>query len=114
MKNPERRQASSGLVGEQLNLIDPPPFSPTYPKPSTLAGEALSLLLSGRTITHPQFEGITKSWRLSEPIRALRHDYGWPVVTIELPAPTVDRPDRVIAKYVMPQWVLQEVGAAHV
>ena len=114
MKTPERRQASSGVVGEQLHLIDPPPFSPTYPKRSTLAGEALSLLLSGRTLTHPEFEGITLSWRLSEPIRALRHDYGWPVETIEIPAPTDDRPDRVIANYVMPQWVLQEVGAAHV
>ena len=114
MKTPERRQASSGVVGEQLHLIDPPPFSPTYPIRSTLAGEALSLLLSGRTLTHPEFEGITHSWRLSEPIRALRHDYGWPVITIEIPAPTDDRPDRVIANYVMPHWVLQEVGAAHV
>ena len=114
MKTPERRQASSGVVGEQLNLIDPPPFSPVYPKRASLAGEALALLLAGRTLTHPEFEGITKSWRLSEPIRALRHDYGWPVVTIEIPAPTAERPDRYIAKYLLPPWVLQEVGAAHV
>lgn len=113
MKTPERRQALSGVVGEQLNLIDPPPFSPTYPKRSSLAGEALALLLAGRTLTHPEFETITASWRLSEPIRALRHDHGWPVVTIEIPAPTAERPDRIIAKYAMPQWVRQEVGAAH-
>ena len=113
MKTPVRRQASSGVVGEQLNLIDPPPFSPKYPKRSSLAGEALSVLLKGRTLTHPEFEGMTGSWRLSEPVRALRHDYGWPVETIEIPAPTADRPDRIIARYVMPQWVLEEVGDAH-
>lgn len=111
MKTPKRRQAISGVVGEQLALIDPPPFCPKYPKRSTLAGEALKLLLSGRTLTHPEFEDITNSWRLSEPIRALRHDYGWPVDTIEIPAPTAERPDRFIAKYKLPHWVIEEVGA---
>ena len=53
MKTPERRQASSGVVGEQLNLIDPPPFSPIWPSPSSLPGKALTLLLAGRTLTHP-------------------------------------------------------------
>ena len=113
MKTPERRQASSGEVGEQLTLIDPPPFSPRFPKPSTLAAEALALLLSGRTLTHPEFEDITHSWRLSEPIRALRHDYGWPVDTIEISAPTAERPDRFIAKYVMPHWVMRELEGTH-
>lgn len=113
MKTPDRRQADSGVVGDQLNLIDPPPFSPTFPKPSTLAGEALKLLLSGRQITHPDFQSITKSWRLSEPIRALRHDYGWPVETIEIPAPTSDRPERIIARYTLPEWVLHELGASN-
>jgi hypothetical protein len=111
MKAPERRQASSGVVGEQLTLIDPPPFSPKYPSRTTLAGEALALLLAGYPLTHPQFEGITNSWRLSEPIRALRHDFGWPVETIEIPAPTAERPDRYIARYVLPDWVRQQVGA---
>lgn len=113
MTTPERGQAPSGAVGEQLNLIDPPPFSPTYPSRASLTGEALALLLEGRTLTHPQFEGLTRSWRLSEPIRALRHDYGWPVQTIEIAAPTPERPDRYIAKYIMPEWVLREVGVAH-
>ena len=113
MKTPKRRQTLSGVVGKQLNLIDPPPFSPTYPNRSSLAGEALALLLSGRTLTHPEFEAITQSWRLSEPIRALRHDYGWPVETVEIPAPTAECPGRIIAKYVIPEWVRQEVEAAH-
>lgn len=113
MKTPERRQASSGVVGEQLCLIDPPPFSPIWPSPSSLAGKALALLLTGRTLTHPEFETITGSWRLSEPVRALRHDYGWPVDAIEITSPTNDRPDRVIAKYLLPHWVLEEMGAHH-
>ena len=109
MKTPERRQASSGAVGEQLYLIDPPPFSPIWPTATSLAGRALSMLLRG-PITHPVFEGVTQSWRLSEPIRALRHDYGWPVETIEIPAPTSERPSRFIAEYFLPQWVIQELG----
>ena len=105
-------RGDGGMSGrfEQQNLFEPPPFCPTYPKRSTLAGEALALLLAGRALTHPDFENITFSWRLSEPIRALRHDYGWPVQTIEIPAPTAERPDRFIAKYVMPQWVMREIG----
>lgn len=110
MKTPERRQASSGVVSEQMTFLEPPPFCPKFPKPSTLAGEALSLLLSGRAITHPDFEGLTHSWRLSEPIRALRHDFGWPVQTIEISSPTAERPNRIIAKYVLPQWVRNEIA----
>ena len=109
MKTPERRQASSGVVGVQMTLIDPPPFSPKYPHRTTLAGEALALLLAGYPLTHPQFEGITNSWRLSEPIRALRHDFGWPVETIEIPAPTTERPDRYIAQYILPDWVREKL-----
>ena len=37
MKTPERRQASSG-VGEQLHLIESRPFSPVWPKRSSLPG----------------------------------------------------------------------------
>lgn len=114
MKIPDRRQASTGIVGEQLALIDPPPFSPIWPKRSTLAGEALDKLLQGEAITHPDFEALTGSWRLSEPIRALRHDFGWPVETIDIPAPTEDRPERFIALYALPQWVIEEFGGAHV
>lgn len=108
MKNPERRQATSGFVGEQLNLIDPPPFSPVFPPPASLTAEALRLLLTGRTLTHPEFEDITGSWRLGAYICTLR-EMGWPVITIEIPAPTAECPDRYIAKYVMPQWAIDEL-----
>lgn len=97
----------------QGELFEPPLFSPTFPKRTTLKGKALAILLTGRTLTHPEFQAITRSWRLSEPIRALRHDYGWPVVTVEIPAPTDERPDRCIGKYHLPPWVLEQVGGAH-
>ena len=96
----------------QGELFEPPTFSPTYPKHTTLKGKALAILMSGRTLTHAEFQTLSKSWRLSEPIRALRHDHGWPVQTIEFPAPTPARPDRVIAKYQMPTWVVDELGVS--
>lgn len=113
MKQVPDRANDQGTRGQQMFLLPPPPFSPTYPNRSTLAGEALAMLLNGQSITHPDFEGKTASWRLSEPIRQLRRDHGWPVETIEIAAPTADRPDRYIAEYTLPQWVLEEVGATH-
>lgn len=115
MKSPADLSRGSGAGNaEQLEMFDRAPFSPKYPKRSTLPGEALAYLLRGDALTHPEFEARTRSWRLSEPIRALRHDYGWPVETIEIPAPTDERPDRYIAKYVLPNWVILQVGGAYV
>jgi hypothetical protein len=110
MKNPGRRQAIPGL-GEQLHLLPPPPLSVVYPNPRSLRGVALATLLQGRRLTHPQFEGVTRSWRLAEPIRALRHEFGWPIETVEVHAPTQEAPHRYIAEYVLPGWVLEAVRA---
>ncbi len=107
------RGAGAGGAGQQLSFLPQPEFSPTWPPKSTLADVALSHLLRGGKLTHPQFETMTGSWRLSEPIRALRHDFGWPVDTIEIPAPTTEHPDRIIGEYVMPDWVIREIGGAH-
>lgn len=111
MKTPERRQASSGVVGEQFCLIDPPPFSPIYPSPSSLTGKALALLLQGRSITTPDFQELTHSWRLAAYVGKLIHEYGWPVAALEVPFS--DDPSRTIARYFMPGWVLREVGVAN-
>lgn len=110
MKKAPDRANDPGARGQQMHLLPPPPFSPTYPNRSTLAGEALAMLLNGQSITHPDFLDSTASWRLSEPIRQLRHDHGWPVETNEIPAPTAERQDRYIAAYFLPRWVLEEVG----
>jgi hypothetical protein len=109
MKTPDSRQAMSG-VGEQLHLIEPPPFSPTRPARATLAARALECLLRGETLTHPEFEKRTRSWRLAEPIRALRHEHGWPVEALEIHCPTEEHPNRTIARYYLPSWVIEAVG----
>lgn len=113
MKTPEGRQASSGVGTEQLYLFEPPPFSPIWPRRSTLAGRALALFLEGEALTHPDFQEHTGSWRLSEPVRALRHDYGWPVESNDIPCPTADHPDRVISRYFLPAQVLKKMRGTH-
>ena len=112
MNTPDRRQAMSGEVGEQLALIDPPPFSPQYPQQSSLAFAALKTLLSGKAITHPEFEDETRSWRLGAYVFTLRA-LGWPVITKEIHSPTPDAPDRVIARYSMPHWVIDALEVNH-
>lgn len=91
-------QTPAGAVGEQFSFLPPPPFAPTWPKRGTLADRALGMLMDGRLIDHPDFEGSTQSWRLGAVIFTLR-SLGWPVETIEVPSPTEDAPHRVIALY---------------
>ena len=83
---------------EQLSLLPPLPFCPTWPKRGTLADRALCMLMDGRLIDHPDFENSTQSWRLGAVIFTLRA-LGWPVETIEVPSPTEHSPDRIIALY---------------
>ena len=105
---PDSRQASSGFVGEQICLFEPPLFDPIYPSPSSLAGKAIALLLDLPSLTSPEFQEHTNSWRLAAYINSLR-DEGWPIVSIEV-AFAVD-PPRSIAKYVLPKWVKREINA---
>ena len=96
-ETPTRDQAT-GVSGEQLSFLPPPPFCPTWPKRGTLADRALGMLMDGRLIDHPDFENSTQSWRLGAVIFTLRA-LGWPVETIEVPSPTEHSPDRIIALY---------------
>ena len=102
MKNPDRRQAESGLVGQQLYLFDPPPFDPIFPNPSSLSGRAITLLLTRPSLTSPDFQTETKSWRLAAYVNVLKGD-GWPIESIEIAF--VDDRSRTIAKYGLPDWV---------
>lgn len=111
MKTPERRQASSGVVGEQLTLLDPPKLSAEWPKSSTLAERALRFLLNGEGITSPEFQSETKSWRLAAYVRTLKRG-GWPVESAGVPFPPA--PLRTIAIYWLPPWAIDEVrGSRH-
>lgn len=109
MKTPDRRQAMSG-AGDQLHLIDPPPFSPKYPPRSSLAYSALCALLSGHAIAQPAFTESTESWRLAAYVHYLKKKLGWPIDSIDIRCPTATNPHRIITQYVMPAWVIAEVG----
>ncbi len=83
---------------EQLSFLPPPPFSPKWPTSGTLPHCALSLFMDGKRLDHPDFYEMTQSWRLSAVVHELR-ELGWPIESVELPAPTKDRPHRFIALY---------------
>lgn len=85
----------------QLSFLPPPPFNPTWPTKHTLADKALALLLAGRAIDHPEFEGDCGSWRLAAVVFDLRA-LGWPIETVTTPEPTQARPGRTVALYHLP------------
>ena len=99
-KAPTRDQAT-GASGEQLSFLPPPPFCPTWPTRGTLADTALKMFFDGKMIDHPDFQNSTRSWRLGAVVFTLR-TLGWPIETIEIPSPTEQTPDRVIALYHLP------------
>ena len=88
----------TGAQGEQMSFLPPPPFCPTWPTKGTLADRALGLFLDGASMNHPDFELRTQSWRLGAVVFQLR-TLGWPVETVEIPAPTPENPHRIIARY---------------
>lgn len=55
-------------------------FSPLrLPDACTATGAAAAILLPGEKLTHLGFQRRRKSYRLSEFVRQLRHDFGFPV-----------------------------------
>lgn len=109
MITPAMNRGDGGGRGVQLALLPEPEFSPRFPSVSSLVGRALEFLLTGKALSQPIYLKITGSWRLAEHIRALRHDHGWPVSNVEIPAPSEECPERYIAEYSLPDWVLEEV-----
>ena len=101
MKKAPTTLHASGTNGEQLSFLPPSPFCPTWPTKNTLADRALGMLMDGRMIDHPDFENSTQSWRLGAVVFTLR-TLGWPIETIDIPAPTEQTPDRIIALYHLP------------
>ena len=98
MKKAPTCDQATGASGEQFSFLPPPPFCPTWPTKNTLADVALGMFMDGKHIDHPDFENSTQSWRLGAVVFTLR-TLGWPIETIEIPSPTVQSPDRVIALY---------------
>lgn len=92
---------------EQISFLPPPPFAPTWPQPGTLAATALEVFLRGEGMTHPQFEAISFSWRLSHVVSVLR-ELGWPIEAADIPAPTFENPHRCIARYHLPERYIEQ------
>lgn len=88
-------------TGEQLSFLPPAPFCPAWPTKHTLEDKALALLMAGRLLDHPEFEGDCGSWRLAAVVFNLRA-LGWPIDTIPTPSPTDKRPGRTVALYHLP------------
>lgn len=93
------RAKSIACTGEQLSFLPPAPFCPAWPTKHTLEDRALALLMAGRAIDHPAFEGHSGSWRLAAVVFNLRA-LGWPIDTIPTPSPTDKR--RTVARYSLP------------
>ena len=98
MTAPNTRSTSPG---EQLSFLPPAPFCPAWPTKHTLEDRALALLMAGRLLDHPAFEGHCGSWRLAAVVFSLRA-LGWPIETIPTPSPTDKSPGRTVALYHLP------------
>ncbi len=108
---PNKKPAGQGgQFAEQGALFEPPPFSPVWPSPASLPARALDMLLTGKRITHPDFQAATRSWRLAACIDVLRK-LGWPVLTFDENGQPITGRSRAIAAYALPPYALQAVGA---
>jgi hypothetical protein len=101
MRKAPHNLPAAGALGEQLSFIDPPPFCPAWPKRNSLADRALKMFLDGRVFDHPDFLEGCGSWRLAAVVFQLRA-LGWPIDTLEIPAPSEEHPGRTIALYKLP------------
>lgn len=106
MKNPERVQAVSGF--KQTSFLPEPDFNPIFPTPHTLPARCLAMMLNGKTFTHPEFEQVTGSWRLSAVVFTLK-ELGWPVESFDLSAPSAECPTRTISHYFLSPKTIQAV-----
>lgn len=107
MKNPERRQASSGF--EQMPLLPEPDFNPAWPNPNTLPGKALARMLAGERLTQPRF-GL-HNWRLAAYVKEL--DYlGWPIEAQDVPCLEGCGTGRPIREYWLPQRVIAAISGS--
>lgn len=97
MKNPDSRQASSGL--EQGELFERH-LTASFPSKDSQAGIALADLLKAARLR--QSEWLHVGWRLAAAINELIN-LGWPIVSMPVHERGRKRP---VAEYSLPQWVL--------
>jgi len=94
---------------KQQELFEVYEFSPRLPNPSSKAGEALRILLTGEGLTQPKFLNATNSWRLAASIHSLKSEYGWAIESHNIPAPSAENPNRYISKYLISEWALKSL-----
>jgi hypothetical protein len=71
--------------------------TPTFPATDTLTGRALMRLLTGKRMTHLDFQIATASYRLAGFIHALRNRYHWPIKSRKEIIRTRDKTGRAAA-----------------
>jgi hypothetical protein len=81
-------------------MFDLPEIRPSLPTRGGLAWQLLLHLCGGSSVSHPEWEDLTGSWRLAATAFELRA-LGWPVDAALMPAPTPETPERCIARYRM-------------
>ena len=80
MKKAPFNLPAAGALGEQLTLIDPPPFCPTLPPKNSKADLALHDLAQG-PVTQLEWLARGLGWRLAAAVKEL--DYlGWEPVSV--------------------------------
>lgn len=98
MKKPHLPSKASGVYGEQLSFLPKPLFCPKWPNPATVTGRVLAEFLRGEWLDHSDLIEGASSWRLAAYVNDLKA-LGWPVETIDKPAPTPSCHHRKISVY---------------
>lgn len=91
----------------QLSLLPEPVAAPTLPGPG-LVKVAWRMFMSGRSLTTPDFQEETGSWRLAAYVNDLKV-LGWPIQSAEVLRPIPENPHRHIALY----WLADDVRRTH-
>jgi hypothetical protein len=66
-------------VPKQMSLLPEPDFNPSWPSKHSLTGQALALLLAGKTLTVIEFNEMCDSMRLPAYVEKLIKKFGWPI-----------------------------------
>lgn len=92
---------------EQLSFLPPPPFNPSWPTPNTRDALALELFLDSQRLDAEDFHAVSGSWRLADSVFQLKAR-GWPIESLDVPAPTEACPHRAISIYFLPARFIAE------
>jgi hypothetical protein len=89
-------------AGEQLPLLPELEPLPQAPKRGTHPHRLLAMFAQGCALDHPAYIDRTGSWRLAAHAHELVK-LGWPVLSVDVPAPTDTCPSRHISVYTLAQ-----------